>query len=291
MAQESTLTHKMLSCMLLLALVLVACGPGTDQAEPTATTAKPPETSGPAPGTGAGQVQGMGSGHGMGPGSGMMARHHATVPQPYAGLVNPVPADQASLERGADLYSTLCASCHGDGGMGDGPAGANLDPVPAPVAHSSQMLGDDMLYWRISEGGALAPFNSAMPAWKDSLEEQARWDLVNYMRALGRGQVEPRQSAGGAAFDPAAEQAARAEMLALGVEQGVITQAEADLFDQVHAAMDEQVAAGGSPRVGGMDEMRGTLLAELVEQGTITEEQAIAFEEIHQRLVDAGLME
>jgi mono/diheme cytochrome c family protein len=213
------------------------------------------------------------------------------VPQPYAGLANPVPADQASLERGADLYSTLCASCHGDGGMGDGPAGASLDPVPAPVAHSSQMLGDDMLYWRISEGGALAPFNSAMPAWKDSLEEQARWDLVNYMRALGRGQVKPRQSAGGAAFDPAAEQAARAEMLALGVEQGVITQSEADLFDRVHAAMDDQVAAGGSPRVGGMDEMRGTLLAELVAQGTITDEQAIAFEEIHQRLVETGLMQ
>jgi hypothetical protein len=49
------------------------------------------------------------------------------------------------------------------------------------------MLGDDMLYWRISEGGAAAPCNSTMPAWKDSLEEQARWDLVNCVRALGRG--------------------------------------------------------------------------------------------------------
>jgi cytochrome c553 len=200
-------------------------------------------------------------------------------------------AEQASLDRGADLYSTLCASCHGDGGMGDGPAGASLDPAPAPVAHSSQMLGDDLLYWRISEGGAPAPFSSAMPAWKDSLEEQARWDLVNYMRALGRGEVEPRQSAGGAAFDPTFEQAARAEMLALGVEQGVITQAEADLFDEVHAAMDEQVTTGESSRVGGMDEMRGALLAELVEQGTITEGQAITFEKIHERLIEAGVME
>jgi hypothetical protein len=80
-------------------------------------------------------------------------------------------------------------------------------------------------------------------------------------------------------------------MLALSVEQGVIAQTEADLFDLVHADMDEQVAAGGSPRVGGMDKMRWTLLAELVEQGTITKEQATAFEEIHQRLVEAGLME
>jgi hypothetical protein len=173
--------------------------------------------------------------------------------------------------------------------MGDGPAGASLDP--APVAHSSLMLGDDMLFWRISEGGMADPIVSAMPPWKNSLDEQARWDLVNYMRALGQGQVVPRQSAGGAAYDPALEAAERAEMLSKGVEQGVITQAEADLFDEVHAAMDEWVATGESARVGGMDQMRLTLLTALVQQGTITQEQATAFEDVHQRLVDAGLME
>jgi hypothetical protein len=34
------------------------------------------------------------------------------------------------------------------------------------------MMGDDHLFWRISEGGV--PFNTAMPAWKDTLDEQAR---------------------------------------------------------------------------------------------------------------------
>lgn len=279
------MNQRMLIWIAVLALALVGCGPAAKQAVPTAAEASPTDAAEATPDSGAR------SGHGMGRGSSMMARHHATVPEPYAGLANPVPADQASLDRGADLYSTLCASCHGDGGMGDGPAGVGLDPAPAPVAHSSQMLGDDLLYWRISEGGASAPFNSTMPAWKDSLEEQARWDLVNYMRALGRGEVEPRQSVGGAVFDPADEEAARAEMLTRGVEQGVITQPEANLFDQVHAAMDARVAAGESPRVGGMDQMRVALLSELVEQGIITEEQAADFEEIHQRLVDEGLME
>lgn len=137
----------------------------------------------------------------------------------------------------------------------------------------------------------MAPFNSAMPAWKDALDEQARWDLINYVRALGRGQVVPRPAAGGAAFDPAAEQAARAEMLAMGLELGVITQAEADLFAEVHSAMDAQTAADASPRVGGMDQMRLALLDELVAQGTITQEQADAFNDIHERLVEAGVME
>jgi hypothetical protein len=130
-----------------------------------------------------------------------------------------------------------------------------------------------------------------MPAWKDSLEENARWDLVSYVRALGRGQVTPRRSAGGQPFDPAAEQAARTEMLAKGIELGVITQEEADVFDAVHTAMDVQAATSESARVGGMDRMRDVLLAELVELGTITQEQADRFIEVHDLLVEAGLME
>jgi hypothetical protein len=175
--------------------------------------------------------------------------------------------------------------------MGDGPAGASLDPAPAPVAHTSQMLGDDLLFWRISEGGLPEAFGSAMPAWKDSLDEQTRWDLVNYMRALGQGQIRPRRGAGGAAFDPAAEQAQRAEMLEQGVEQGVISQAEAKVFDEVHSAMDDLVSTGAVPRLGGMGRMRDVLLAALVEAGTITQEQADAFNQIHDRLEAAGLME
>lgn len=270
--------------MLLLALVLIAGLAACGGSEPTAL----PDTSSSDT---AGSGPGAGQGQGMGPGSGMMARHHATVPDPYAGQTNPVAADQASLDRGAELYTTLCASCHGDGGMGDGPAGAALDPAPAPVAHSSQMLGDDMLFWRISEGGAMAPFSSTMPAWKDSLDEQARWDLINYMRALGSGAVTPRQSAGGAAFDPAAEAAARAEMLAQGVSQGVISQDEADAFDQVHGAMDKLMAEQGAPQTGSMAQIRVDLLDDLVDQGTITRAQADVFEDVHARLVEAGLME
>jgi mono/diheme cytochrome c family protein len=265
-----------------LALVLTAGLAACAGSEPTAAPAMPvPDTS----------ASTAGEGQPMGPGSGMMDRHHASVPAPYAGLTNPVAADLASLDRAADLYSTLCASCHGDGGMGDGPAGIALDPAPAPVAHSSQMLGDDMLFWRVSEGGVMEPFSSTMPAWKGSLDEQARWDLVNYLRALGTGSVTPRQSAGGAAFDPAAEGAARAEMLSQGVSRGVITQEEADQFDRVHGAMNELMAEQGAPQTGSMAQIRGDLLDVLVDLGKVTREQADLFDAVHDRLVEAGLME
>lgn len=228
---------------------------------------------------------------GMGPGSGMMARHHASVPQPYAGLANPVAADGASLEQGEELYSTYCASCHGDGGMGDGPAGVGLDPAPSPVAHTSQMLGDNFLFWRISEGGAMSPFSSAMPAWKDSLDEQSRWNLVNYVRALGSGRVTPRQGVGGVTYDPEMEQAQRADMLARAIEQEVITPDEAELFDTVHTAMDELIASGAVATSGSMEQMRQTMMTVLAEQGAISQTEAEAFNNIHDRLVAAGLMQ
>jgi mono/diheme cytochrome c family protein len=111
----------------------------------------------------------------------MTTRHQAEIPAEYKGLTNPIPSNEESLTRGAELYSTNCASCHGNDGMGDGPVGSALNPPPAPVAHTSQMTADDYLFWRLSEGGV--PFNTSMPPWK-VLDEQARWDLVNYIRTL-----------------------------------------------------------------------------------------------------------
>jgi mono/diheme cytochrome c family protein len=43
-------------------------------------------------------------------------------------------------------------------------------------------INDAYLFWRVSEGGVMAPFNSAMPAWKGALSETQRWQVVNYLR-------------------------------------------------------------------------------------------------------------
>lgn len=230
------------------------------------------------------------AGPGMGLQSGMMARHNVPIPEAYEGLTNPVTADEESLARGEELYTTNCATCHGDGGMGDGPAGTTLDPAPAPIAHTSQMLGEDYLFWRISEGGTIAPFNSAMPAWKAALDEQERWDVINYIQALGSGAVTPGQMMGGAAYDPEAEAAQQAEMLATAVDQGLITQEEADTFALIHTAL-EGLMAQMEEMSGNMATMQDELLTELVSTGTITQEQADTFNEVHDRLLEAGLMQ
>lgn len=228
---------------------------------------------------------------GMGPGSGMMARHHAVIPADYAGLTNPIAPTTESLARGESIYTAQCAVCHGDGGMGDGPAGQALDPAPAPVAHTSQMLGDDYLFWRISEGGSTTPFNSAMPSFKNVLSKQERWDVINYVRALGRGQMMPRRGMGGQAYNADIELKQRAEMLSQAVEQDVLSPTEADIFNAVHQAMDELMAANETPDQGGPAQMQQQMLGILVERGKITQTQADAFSRIHDELVQAGLMQ
>ncbi len=212
-------------------------------------------------------------------GSGIMQRHHAQIPDEYAGLRNPIPADQKSLENGANLFTLHCASCHGEDGMGDGPAGQTLDPAPAVIAHTSQMMGDDYLFWRISEGSGA--FNTAMPGWKAILDEKSRWDLINYVRALGSSGVNPGE-----------QNAHEEEMLAQAVEQKVITQAEANTFMKVHDAIDE--FRTGNPEFqysdGSPTEREAAILGELVQSKVINQAEANAFNEIHERLGNSGLM-
>lgn len=231
------------------------------------------------------------TGMGLGRGGGMMERHHAVIPPEYSSLTSPVAADQASITRGGEIFSMNCASCHGDGGMGDGIASVGLDPAPAPVAHTSQMMSDSYLFWRISEGGK--QFNSAMPTWKDILDEQSRWDVINYVRALGAGEVAPASQIGGALYDPEQQAAHQAEMLAEAVAQGVINQSEATIFTLVHNALEQYRSTHPEMATSTLsaDERQAFMLAELVKAQIITQEHADTFPDIHDRLHNAGLME
>lgn len=175
--------------------------------------------------------------------------------------------------------------------MGDGPGMPVLDPAPAPLAHTSQMLGDDYLFWRITMGGNLEPFNSGMPAWKEVLDEQSRWDVINYVRALGRGEIEPSVQSGGSVYDPQLEAEKHAEMLKQAQTMGIITDEEATIFELVHAALDKVIKEQNLNPSGSMDEIRDQLLNQLAEKGELTAEQIATFHKVHDLLVEAGLME
>lgn len=101
---------------------------------------------------------------------------HWQAPANEADIKNPVPADKASVDRGAKLYHAHCATCHGAQGRGDGPAGAHLNPRPADLSHSAMHHKEGDLAWKIANG------RGAMPGWKGVLTKSQIWDLVNFIK-------------------------------------------------------------------------------------------------------------
>ncbi|MEX0763189.1 MAG: copper resistance protein CopC [Dehalococcoidia bacterium] len=93
---------------------------------------------------------------------------------------NPFPPTPDSLEQGGAVYATHCASCHGMGGRGDGPAGAELDPPPADLVVHVPLHPDGELFTIIQEG---VP-GTAMPAFEGTLSDDEIWHLINYLRTL-----------------------------------------------------------------------------------------------------------
>lgn len=222
-----------------------------------------------------------GEGMGMGAGGGMMGRHHSQVPEAYRGRQSPAVAAEG-ISRGGQVYSTQCASCHGDGGMGDGPAGAALSPTPAPIAHTSQMMSDDYLFWRMAEGGT--PFQTSMPAWKETLGEAEIWEVLAYVRALGAGQVTPQPALGGGTLQPGFEARQQELMLEEALAKGLIDKQAADNFRLVHAQLEAQMTlATPAPGVN-MDDRQTAALSSLVAAGKLTQAQVDRFNDTHNKL-------
>jgi hypothetical protein len=168
-----------------------------------------------------------------------------------------------------------------------------LDPTPTAIAHTSQMMSDAYLFWRIAEGGI--DFDTGMLPYRDILDVQSRWDVINYVRALGRGQVQPGKQMGGKQFDPSEEQEAHSDMLAEAVSGGIITQneADADIFDRVHNDMNLFLL---SDRVSGMDtgsraDALPEILSEMVSDGIVIHDDADIFIDVYDWLIEAGLMQ
>ncbi len=116
------------------------------------------------------------------------SHEHISTPEEYAGKNIPFTIDDTAIAAGKAIYDVNCASCHGETGAGDGVAGTALNPKPANLADTHMMaeVGDDYLFWRISEGGMIESFNSLMPAWKQVLGEEERWQVIAYLRTLGK---------------------------------------------------------------------------------------------------------
>lgn len=89
-------------------------------------------------------------------------------------------------KKGAETYKTMCASCHGETGKGDGAASAALNPKPANFqdAARSASVTDEYIYKMIKDGGAANGKSPLMIAWGPSLGDAKVRDVAAYVRSL-----------------------------------------------------------------------------------------------------------
>ncbi len=151
-------------------------------------------------------VAGAAMAHGGGSAGGHGTHRHerwVAPPPAYAAYRSDRWADLHAIGRGRELYRRHCEACHGADGRGTGPLAASLAHRPADLTnhfHRPPHDGDAYLFWRVSEGGTVEPFRgmgSAMPAFKQVLSEDERWDVLAYVHAffhLGLARWEPGAS-------------------------------------------------------------------------------------------------
>jgi len=142
---------RRLLCVVLVTIAVSACGKGDKPPAPTSGTPNAQTESGP---KGGGAPGGGGA------------------------------ADEAK-----QLFSTVCATCHGPNGGGDGPAAASLNPPPQNYADPAWQakVTDDEIRKAILEGGQAVGKSAAMPAQVQLKDKPAVVDeLVKMIRGFGK---------------------------------------------------------------------------------------------------------
>lgn len=83
-----------------------------------------------------------------------------------------------SIARGRELYAQQCASCHGPGGLGDGPRAGSLETPPTPLADPRWLAGrsgDELLQ---AMSGDVAGLEHD---WSRELTEEERRAIIDYL--------------------------------------------------------------------------------------------------------------
>lgn len=101
------------------------------------------------------------------------------VPEKYKTMKNPK-AKSTDTKVGKALFKEHCASCHGDGGAGDGKKAENLNtPMRDFTSAEVKKQSDGALYYKSFIG------RDEMPSFtKKIASEDDRWLIVNYIKTL-----------------------------------------------------------------------------------------------------------
>jgi mono/diheme cytochrome c family protein len=102
------------------------------------------------------------------------------------GRLNPLPRSKEVIQNGQKLFNVYCIVCHGQYGEGDGTVVAtkwDRPLYPRPPSLQSEKIRDykdGQIFHVITMGQNL------MPSYAEKLNEEERWSVIHYVRALYR---------------------------------------------------------------------------------------------------------
>lgn len=100
-------------------------------------------------------------------------------------LKSPTPYSKASIDKGKRLFLQNCTGCHGDDGKAELAVVAEATNLTEPKGYKDGTTEGE-LFRNIRDGAG-----SQMPPFKDTLNEQQTWDLVNFVRSLWPDSIRP----------------------------------------------------------------------------------------------------
>ncbi|MEN9835609.1 MAG: hypothetical protein RL011_1802 [Pseudomonadota bacterium] len=95
--------------------------------------------------------------------------------------IQTAPSAPVDLAQGRVIFDTHCVSCHGSGGLGDGPAAAAMAPRPANLADQNRMQG--VAAMNVYDSVKLGIPGTAMVALP-TLGDQDAWNVAHYVLTL-----------------------------------------------------------------------------------------------------------
>ncbi len=94
-------------------------------------------------------------------------------------MKDPLAANPKAAAMGAKVFQSLCWTCHGLEGRGDGPNAAVLKVKPADLGSALvQQQSNGALYWKITHG------RGEMASYEQVLGREDRWALAHHIRSL-----------------------------------------------------------------------------------------------------------
>jgi cytochrome c553 len=99
------------------------------------------------------------------------------------------PTGPSPTEEARTLFKTVCSTCHGEDGSGNGSAAAALNPKPQNYTDKAWQakVTDDEIKKAILQGGAAVGRSAAMPAQTQLRDKPEVVDaLVRIVRSFGK---------------------------------------------------------------------------------------------------------